>query len=153
MQKPKISERLVKWAIELREFDIHYRPRIVIKSQAAADFTSELTPMKVMGEPAELRAMKVVGESSEVGREETNPEPSTKIQAEESLAPFWKLFVDGSVMRNKSGVGIILEIPDGFKHEYVLKFQFQSSNNAAEYEALIGGLQLARDIGMDRGVQ
>ncbi|KAL6208841.1 hypothetical protein ACLB2K_019786 [Fragaria x ananassa] len=26
----------------------------------------------------------------------------------------------------------------------------QASNNAAKYEALIGGLQLARDIGMDR---
>ncbi|XP_004308529.1 PREDICTED: uncharacterized protein LOC101300577 [Fragaria vesca subsp. vesca] len=31
MQKPEISRRLVKWAIELGEFDIHYRPRVAIK--------------------------------------------------------------------------------------------------------------------------
>ncbi|KAL6224642.1 hypothetical protein ACLB2K_003497 [Fragaria x ananassa] len=104
MQKPESSGRLVKWVIELGEFDIHYRPRTVIKGQAAADFISELTPMKVMEETdPELIPMKVVGESSEVSLEETDPEASTK-----------------------------------------------TSNNAAEYEALIGGLQLARDIDVDR---
>ncbi|XP_004292234.1 PREDICTED: uncharacterized protein LOC101309906 [Fragaria vesca subsp. vesca] len=62
----------------------------------------------------------------------------------------WRLYVDGSVTRNKSGAGIILKTPDGFKHEYALEFQFKASNNAAEYEALIGGLQLARGIRVER---
>ena len=30
---------------------------------------------------------------------------------------------------------------------YALKFGFEASNNEAEYEALIAGLKLARDIG------
>lgn len=40
-----ISERLVKWAIELGQFEIHYEPRTSIKAQALADFIQETTRM------------------------------------------------------------------------------------------------------------
>ncbi|XP_020673053.1 uncharacterized protein LOC110092728 [Dendrobium catenatum] len=43
LQKSKASGRLVKWSIELGEFDIHYLPRPDIKSQALADFVVECT--------------------------------------------------------------------------------------------------------------
>ncbi|KAL6185727.1 hypothetical protein ACLB2K_041854 [Fragaria x ananassa] len=139
MQKPDVSGRLVKWAIELGEFDIHYRPRVAIKGQAAADFISELTPINAVDDLAELQQL--------VGAEELLSKAG---QGNDSLPPsHWKLFVDGSVTRRKSGAEIILETPDGFKHEYALEFQFKTSNNAAEYEAFIGGLQLARDIGVE----
>lgn len=36
--------------------------------------------------------------------------------------------------------------PDGFKYKCALEFKFSTSNNAAEYEALIGGLQLVQEI-------
>ena len=35
--------RLVKWAIELSEFDIRYKPRTSIKGQVLADFIMEFT--------------------------------------------------------------------------------------------------------------
>ena len=38
----------------------------------------------------------------------------------------------------------------GTKVLYALKFGFEASNNEAEYEALIAGLKLARDIGARR---
>lgn len=41
--KPYASGRLVKWSVELGEFDIEYRPRIAINGQAVADFVTELT--------------------------------------------------------------------------------------------------------------
>ena len=44
MHKPDLSGRLVKWAIELSEFDISYLPRTAIKSQALADFVAEFSP-------------------------------------------------------------------------------------------------------------
>lgn len=53
------------------------------------------------------------------------------------VEPSWKLYVDGSVTKEKSGAGIILVNPDGFKYKYALEFNFSTSNNAAEYEALI----------------
>ena len=36
--------------------------------------------------------------------------------------------------------------PYGVKISYALKFRFESSNNEAEYEALIAGIRLAKDI-------
>ncbi|KAL0445974.1 UNVERIFIED_CONTAM: hypothetical protein Slati_1725300 [Sesamum latifolium] len=41
--KPETSGRLIKWTIELTEYDISYLPRTTIKAQALADFVSEMT--------------------------------------------------------------------------------------------------------------
>jgi hypothetical protein len=35
--------RMVKWAIELAEFDLQFAPQHAIKSQALADFVAEWT--------------------------------------------------------------------------------------------------------------
>ncbi|XP_072094204.1 uncharacterized protein [Arachis hypogaea] len=43
LHKPEIAGRLIKWAVELSEFDIRYQPRGPIKSQFLADFIAELT--------------------------------------------------------------------------------------------------------------
>ncbi|KAI5338525.1 hypothetical protein L3X38_017796 [Prunus dulcis] len=57
LQKPETSGRLVKWAIELGEFDIHYKPRPATKGQGVADFISEFTesqasaPTQIITEP------------------------------------------------------------------------------------------------------
>ncbi|RYR57283.1 hypothetical protein Ahy_A05g023007 [Arachis hypogaea] len=43
LYKPEVAGRLIKWAVELSEFDIRYQPRGPIKSQFLADFIAELT--------------------------------------------------------------------------------------------------------------
>ena len=43
LHKPETSERLIKWAIELSEFDIRYKPRTAVKGQILADFIMEFT--------------------------------------------------------------------------------------------------------------
>ena len=43
ISNPKATGKLALWAIELSEFDIQYRLRIVIKGQIIADFISEFT--------------------------------------------------------------------------------------------------------------
>jgi len=55
---------------------------------------------------------------------------------------FWNLYVDSSSTRDGSGTGLIIEIPQGERHEHALKFIFKASNNEAEYEALITGIKL-----------
>ncbi|KAK3031544.1 hypothetical protein RJ639_035457 [Escallonia herrerae] len=40
---PEALGRLVNWSVELREFDIQYKPRTTIKAQALADFIVECT--------------------------------------------------------------------------------------------------------------
>ena len=43
LHKPETSGRLMKWAIELSEFDIRYKPKTAIKGQILADIVMELT--------------------------------------------------------------------------------------------------------------
>nr|KYP72226.1 hypothetical protein KK1_004813 [Cajanus cajan] len=59
----------------------------------------------------------------------------------------WTLHVDGSSNSKGGGAGIILEGPNQVNLEQSLKFGFKVTNNQAEYEALLAGLRLARDLG------
>ena len=49
----------------------------------------------------------------------------------------WTMFFDGSKMLNGSGAGVVLVSPRGDKLRYLLQIHFDSSNNEAEYEALL----------------
>jgi ribonuclease HI len=57
---------------------------------------------------------------------------------------------DGSKMRGGLGAGVVLTSPKGDKLHYVLQIHFTASNNVTEYEALIHGLKLAKEIGIQR---
>ena len=45
-----------------------------------------------------------------------------------------------------SGPGLVLQSPEGFIMEYALKLDFPTTNNKAEYEALIAGISLANSL-------
>nr|XP_027093655.1 uncharacterized protein LOC113714056 [Coffea arabica] len=127
LTRPEASGRLTKWAIELGEYDLSYEPRTAIKAQALADFLAELTFDEVKA-----------------------PIPTaTPVTAEVALTGFqrWILHVDGSSNSEGSEAGLLLEDSQGDVCSYALRFDFAASNNEAEYEAVIAGLQLARKLG------
>ena len=64
----------------------------------------------------------------------------------EYVDPTWTLYVDGASSTKGCGTGIILEKEGEIMVEISIKFDFPVSNNQAEYEALIAGLQLAFDV-------
>ncbi|XP_021812766.1 uncharacterized protein LOC110755794 [Prunus avium] len=135
LQRPETSGRLVKWAIELSEFDIHYHPRPAEKGQAVADFISEMTT----SESADSKYITPGLASGSVAHPtEGTFNPSI---------PLWTLYVDGSSNRQGSGAGLVLKAPDQTTIEYAIRFQFQASNNEAEYKALLAGLRLAKEMG------
>ena len=59
----------------------------------------------------------------------------------------WTLYVDGASSSTGSGAGVLLENEEGIVVEHSLTLAFPTSNNQAEYEALLAGLRLAEDIG------
>ena len=84
IQKPEALGRLLKWAIELGQFDVNYRPRTTIKGHALADFIAEFTYVdtnEVAGTTRGAATTKVVetgnGENFAPGKEYTNDGPST----------------------------------------------------------------------------
>src|SRR4051812_17437431 len=63
---------------------------------------------------------------------------------------YWVMHFDGSKLLNDSGAGVLLQSPTGDKLHYVLQIHFEDTNNMAEYEALIHGLHVDKDIGIKR---
>src|SRR5664279_3910716 len=69
-----------------------------------------------------------------------------------ALGGRWKLYVDGASSLQGAGAGVSLQGPQGEMLNYALHFQFLVTNNTAEYEALIAGLRLAREVGAREAV-
>ena len=67
-----------------------------------------------------------------------------------SELPIWRLSVDGAANAQGSGANLILTSPDGIDIEYALRFGFRASNNEAEYEAVIVGLNFAHSMEVDQ---
>jgi len=61
----------------------------------------------------------------------------------------WTLFFDGSTCDRGAGIGIVLISPRGRNYEFSLPIVSISTNNQAEYQALIKGLELLREIHAD----
>jgi len=62
----------------------------------------------------------------------------------------WTLHVDGSSNPTAASADIVLEGPNDILIEKSLHFAFKTSNNQAEYEAILAGLSLAREVGVKR---
>ncbi|KAL2228349.1 UNVERIFIED_CONTAM: Gag-Pol polyprotein [Sesamum indicum] len=117
MSRPEASGRLIKWAMELGQYDVDYQPRTAQKAQMLADFVTELSS-----------------------------EPKSPLVAEEQISK-WMLHVDGYSNANNGGAGILIQGPKGVEIEVAVYLSFPVTNNEAEYEALILGLELAHEAG------
>ncbi|KAK1677038.1 hypothetical protein QYE76_037886 [Lolium multiflorum] len=58
--------------------------------------------------------------------------------------------IKSQILADFFGAGIVITSPKGDRLDYVLQIHFAASNNVAEYEALIHGLKLAKEIGVRR---
>jgi hypothetical protein len=65
-------------------------------------------------------------------------------------AEVWRMYFDGSLKLQGAGAGILFIAPGGEQLKYALQLLFSASNNAAEYEALIHGLNIAISLGIKR---
>ena len=119
ISKPDVVGRLIQWAIELSEFDIEYRPRQAIKAQALADFITEFT--RASKEPPQDKG-----------------EPKEK----------WEVNIDGSSVKGAGGVETVFKTPEGRLLKHVVRLQYPTTNNEAEYEALLIGLRIAKVLGV-----
>ncbi|KAL5547324.1 hypothetical protein UlMin_007011 [Ulmus minor] len=126
LHKPELSGRLTKWTVELSEYDITFQPRTALKSQVLADFVADFAPNVTQQADKELLNL----------TERSNSK--------------WTLTVDGSSNVNGAGIGLVLTSPEGDLIQQAIRCGFKATNNEAEYEALIAGLNLAKDMGIKK---
>ncbi|XP_074343051.1 uncharacterized protein LOC141680843 [Apium graveolens] len=134
LHKPESSGRMLKWVVELGQFDLEYCPRTAIKGQTLVNFILEFDFE--------------VDDKAIVLAEPSSQRNSPGDKREELPHPWWILHVDGAVNSNGSGAGIVLIIPEGHRLMSAIHFKFYVTNNDAEYEALINGLKLALEVGV-----
>ena len=60
------------------------------------------------------------------------------------------MYFDGSLMKTRAGAGLLFISPLGVHVRYMIRLHFATSNNAAKYEALVNGLQIAIELGARR---
>ncbi|XP_059671164.1 uncharacterized protein LOC132316710 [Cornus florida] len=58
----------------------------------------------------------------------------------------WRLFVDGSSNQIGASIRVKLQTPEGTSLSQMLQLEFRATNNEAEYEALLTGLRLAKEL-------
>ena len=61
---------------------------------------------------------------------------------------YWMMYFDGSLMKKGAGSGLVFVSPLGVRMRYMVRIHFSSSNNVAEYEAIINGLHIAIELGI-----
>ncbi|XP_015960134.1 uncharacterized protein LOC107484040 [Arachis duranensis] len=106
--------RLGKWMLSLTEFDLQYVLAKAVKGQVIAEF--------------------LVSNSKDL-----NDQGANVIDID---IDYWKLYFDGSKHKDGAGVGILIISLEGFPSEFLFELKYTCSNNVAEYEALILGLEI-----------
>ena len=63
---------------------------------------------------------------------------------------YWTMYFDGSLMKKGAEAGLVFMSPLRVHIRYMIRLHFPSSNNVAEYEALVNGLRIAIELGIRR---
>ena len=61
----------------------------------------------------------------------------------------WSIHTYGSLNQRAGGVGVAIQTLEGDKIECMIRLDFPTTNNEAEYEALVAGLDLAKAAGAE----
>ncbi|XP_030958932.1 uncharacterized protein LOC115980864 [Quercus lobata] len=59
----------------------------------------------------------------------------------------WKIYFDGAVNQCRNGIGVLLITPEGSHIPLAIELNFEATNNMAEYEACIAGME-ALELGV-----
>jgi hypothetical protein len=113
LQRPILSGRIGKWAYALIECDLAYELLKSIKGQVVVKFIVEHSIYQNNDESYNLMSVRS-----------------------------WKLFFDCLACRECQGVGIVLISPRGAIFEQSVRLEYFCTNNQAEYEDILLGLQV-----------
>jgi ribonuclease HI len=68
----------------------------------------------------------------------------------DDLPDHWMMYFDRSYTLKGAGAGVVLIPPEDGMLMYAIQIEFTATNNTAEYEGLVTGLRLAKELGIRR---
>ncbi|XP_030440731.1 uncharacterized protein LOC115662767 [Syzygium oleosum] len=122
LDQSALVEKLAKWQILISEFDVQTMPQKSVKDQAIADVLAE--------------SPRILDDDG------CSPEDRILLIKKDR----WTMFFDRAVNLFGSGTGAALISPYGQHYPVAAKLVFPCTNNIAEYEACILGLQAAVEM-------
>lgn len=136
-EKPALTGRVARWKMILTEYDIQYVTQKAIKGSVLSDYLAhqpveDYQPMKFEFPYEDIMIVK----SSEDPMLEKGHEPG----------PQWTLVFDGASNALEHGIGAVITSPTGFHIPFTAILYFDYTNNTAEYEACIFGLEAAIEL-------
>lgn len=126
-EKPALNGRLSRWIVMLAEFDLKFLPLKSIKGNAISYFLADF-PTQDSEEVYEF------------------PDEELLMTEDDS----WALYFDGASNKKGCGVGALLVSPLEAHTPISVKLDFDVTNNAAEYEACIVGMEAAVALGIQK---
>ncbi|GAU43336.1 hypothetical protein TSUD_398810 [Trifolium subterraneum] len=138
-EKAALTGRIARWQMLLSKYDIEYRTQKAIKGSILADHLAhqpveDYQPIKFDFPDEEIMYLKMKDCDEPVFGE--GPDPESK----------WGLIFDGAVNLYGSRIGAIIVTPKGAHIPFTARLQFEYTNNIAEYEACIMGIEEAIDL-------
>jgi hypothetical protein len=119
LHNPVMSGRIGKWAYALIKYDLAYEPLKSMKDQVVANFIIEHRINDIH-----------------------------KLDMTYLTITPWTLYFDGSVCNEGQGIGIVLVSPSDVSFDFSSRLKTYCTNNQAEYEALLFGLELLNCMGV-----
>ena len=129
LSKMVLSGRLAKWAMLLSQFDITYIPQKAVKGQALANFL----------------AAHPIPDDFPIDDDLPDEDVFTTTVTKST----WQMYFNGACRQSGSGTGVVFITPNEGVIPYSFTLTSAVSNNSAEYEALIIGLEIAINMGLD----
>jgi len=138
-EKPALTRRIAQWQMLLFEYDIVYRSQKAIKGSILADHLAhqpvdDYQQIKFDFPDEEIMYLKMKNCDEPLFGE--GPDPESK----------WGLIFDGAVNVYGNGIGAVLPTPRGTHIPFTARLRFDCTNNIAEYEACIMGIEEAIDV-------
>ncbi|XP_043710438.1 uncharacterized protein LOC122659391 [Telopea speciosissima] len=132
-EKPVLAGRMARWLLLLSEFNITYVNQKSVKGRVVSDHLAahlvelDSRPMEVLFPDEDLACME-----------------------EEECKDWWQLYFDGATNQRGYGARILLITPEDLYLPSAFRLEFPCTNNIAEYEACVIGLEADIALGIKK---
>ncbi|XP_021678292.2 uncharacterized protein LOC110663340 [Hevea brasiliensis] len=133
-ESPFILGRIAKWQVILSQYDIVYMIRKAVKGSVIVDLLAE-NPID------DYEALDFEFPDEHINAIDEEVEGQNDV---------WQMYFNGAVNLSGSTIKAVLISLDGKYFPVAVKLRFECTNNVAEYEACVNGLQTAIEMKVNK---